>query len=99
MLGLLLTFARGDIGMLLAEQSIKKVTKVTILLSTAPFAAKDTEGHSQKLSDLAKGSGEWQRQQNSPSAPHKLAPSHQVAPVTGWTVSVLSVALCCSREF
>lgn len=61
MLGLLLTFASGEVGMLLAEQSIKKVTSVTnvtILLLTAPFVAKDTEGRSQKLSDLAKDSGE-----------------------------------------
>lgn len=61
MLGLLLTFASGEVGMLLAEQSIKKVTSVTnitILLLTAPCVAKDTEGRSQKLSDLAKDSGE-----------------------------------------
>lgn len=61
MLGLLLTFASGEVGMLLAEQSIKKVTNVTnitILLLTAPFVAKDTEGRSQKLSDLSKDSGE-----------------------------------------
>lgn len=57
-LGLLLTFASGEVGMLLAEQSIKKVTNVTILLLTAPFVAKDTEGRSQKLSDLAEDSGE-----------------------------------------
>lgn len=61
MLGLLHTFASGEVGMLLAEQSIKKVTSVTnvtILLLTAPFVAKDTEGRSQKLSDLAEDSGE-----------------------------------------
>lgn len=61
MLGLLLTFVSGEVGMLLAEQSIKKVTSVTnitILLLTAPFVAKDTEGRSQKLSDLADDSGE-----------------------------------------
>lgn len=39
MMGLLLTFARGDISMLFAEQSIKKVTNITILL-TASFVAK-----------------------------------------------------------
>lgn len=61
MLGLLLTFASSEVGMLLAEQSIKKVTSVTnvtILFLTAPFVAKDTEGRSQKLSDLAEDSGE-----------------------------------------